>query len=94
MKKKQELTNDVSKELIFSASHKFIFESTKNFIELYKNKYKMLQWEIINHDKEEPLRIFKKAHKNWELKRERLNIELEEVFNNLMEEYEDFDNLI
>lgn len=94
MKKKQELNHEEAMAQIFSTSYKLVFESTKNFIKLYENKYKMLQREIIENEKNEPLKIFKRAHKNWKSKIEKLNVELEETFNNLMEEYTDFGNLI
>ncbi len=93
MKKKQELTSEEAMAQVFATSYKFVFESTRSFIELYENKYKFLQREMIEHEEKEPLKIFKKTHKNWELKKEELNIELEKTFNILMEEYTDFVNL-
>ncbi len=94
MNKKQELTAEEAMAQIFATSYKFLHDSTKSFIEFYDYRYKMLRREVIEHEEKEPLKIFKKTHKDWESKREQLNSELEKVFQNLMEEYSDYGDLI
>jgi len=64
--KKQELTAEEAMEQIFATSYKFLNDSTEAFIEFYDYKYKMLRREVIEHEKKEPLKIFKRTHKNWE----------------------------
>lgn len=93
MKKKKELSTEEALAEVFATTYNFVFESTRSFIELYENKYKFLQREMIEHEESEPLKIFKKSHKKWETKKEQLNIELEKTFNILMEEYNDFGKL-
>ena len=45
-------------------------------------------------EEKEPSKIWKKVHREWESKKERLNLEIEETFNKLMEKYIDLEDLI
>lgn len=94
MEEKANLTSDETLAQIFAISYKFAHDSTLNFIKLYDNKYKMLKLEMIKHEEKEPFKVFKKAHENWEIKKAKINLELEKTFNNLLEEYADLENLI
>ena len=94
MKDKQEITTEEAFNQIFNASYKFIYENTKTFISLYELKCKRLQREIIEHGENEPLKIFKKSHKEWEEKGKQLEIELEKTSSILMEEYNDYADLV
>lgn len=94
MKKKQELTTEEAFAQLYATSYKFAHNSTLNFIDFYDNKCKMLRREMFEHEEKEPLKIFKKTHKNWEIKKDKLSIEFENTFNNLMEEYKELEDLI
>lgn len=94
MKKNQKLTPEEILSQVYANSFKFVNDSTLNFIKLYNYKYNMLQQEIIKHEEIEPLKIFKKSHKNWEIKKDKLTIELEKTFNDLIDEYTELENLI
>lgn len=94
MKKKKELSTEEALAEVFATTYNFVFESTRISIKFYENKYKRLQREMIDLEEDEPLKIFKKSHKNWEIKKEQLNNELEKTFNILMEEYNDFGELV
>lgn len=94
MSKNQEFKNEEATKQMLSVSYKFVHDSTRTFIKLYEYKYKMLQREIMKHEENKLLKIFNKTHKSHKSKREQLNLELEKTFNNLMEEYTNFGNLI
>lgn len=94
MKKKQEITTEEAFAEIYATSYKFTHDSTLSFINFYNEKCKMLRHEIIEHEENEPFKIFKKTHKNWEIKKDKLETELENTFNNLMEEYAELESLI
>ena len=94
MKNKQENTTEEAFNQIFNAFYKFIYENTKTFISLYELKCKRSKREIIEHEENEPFKIFKKSHKEWEEKGKQLEIELEKTFGILMEEYNDYADLV
>lgn len=94
MENKKELSTEEAFAEVFATTYNFVFESTRISIKFYENKYKRLQREMIDLEEDEPLKIFEKSHKNWETKKEQLNIELEKTFNILMEEYKDFGELV
>lgn len=91
MIKNQEITPLVQTYVtLFKCTH----YNTLTLIRFYDNKYKLLQSEITKHEENEPLIIFKRAHKNWKNRKDKLSIELEKTFNILVEEYIEFENLI
>jgi len=94
MKKKQEFTTDETLAQIFVSTYKFAYDSTHSFIKFYNDKYKMLTREMYEHEENEPLKFFKKAHKAWEIKKDKLSLELDNTFKNLMDEYKELEDLI
>lgn len=94
MEKKQKLTTEEALAQLYVSTYKFSHDNTFNIIKLYDVKYKMLKNKMIEHEEKEPLKFFKKTHKNWEIKKDKLNLELEITFNNLMEEYKELEELV
>ena len=94
MKVKKELTSEELLAQIYATSYKFVHDSTLNFIKLYDNKYKMLKRQMIDHEEKEPFKFLKKSHENWEIRKARLNLELDETFNNLIEEYKELEKIL
>lgn len=94
MNKKEKLRLDETIAKIYKTSFKIAHANTINLIEFYDKKHKLLQQEKIKLEEKEPSKMLKKVHKEWESKKEQLNLEIEETFNKLMEKYTDLENLI
>lgn len=73
MNKLEELLDE-----LYDLNSKDINIDTKEF---YKIKYDFILFKINNLKKEEPFKLFKKAHKKWEDKINILNNELNEIKN-------------
>lgn len=54
----------------------------------------MLRYEIIEHEKNKPFKIFKKAYKIWKDKNYELNLKYEKAFNSLIEEYQELEEML
>lgn len=94
MKKREKLTTEEALAQMYEVSFKSAHDNTLKFIKVYEYKYKMLQRAVIAHEENEPLKIFKKNHKDWETKKEQLTLELEKISNKLMGEYTELERLI
>lgn len=94
MKKKQELTIEEAFVEIYATSYQFTHDNTLSFINFYNEKCKMLRHEIIEHEENEPFKFLKKTHKNWEIKKDKLQTEFENTFNRLMKEYAELESII
>lgn len=92
MKNDNELTEKEIIKKIFTTSFSFIHKCEKDSINFYETKRKRLLHQLNLHDSLEPLKFLKKKHENWENERDKLNLELVEVNNDLMEAYERFGN--
>ena len=94
MNKKENLILDETLTKIYKTSFKMARANTIKLIEFYDKKHKLLQQERMKLEEKEPSKIWKKVHREWESKKERLNLEIEETFNKLMEKYIDLEDLI
>lgn len=93
MKVKQTADN---KELakIYLDSYKLILKNDINIICLYDDFNKTIREELIHIEEKEPLKIFKKAHKEWENSKNALNNLYEKITLGLRQEYKDFEEIM
>ena len=80
------MKNDVIIKLN-SLTKNYLKNEDINIINLYEKKYMSVLEKIDYHSKIEPLKIFKISHKKWKKKKNILDKELDNSFNELMDKY-------
>lgn len=68
--------------------------STLSIADMYDKKYKMYRNLLVEHYNSEPSKVFKKAHKRWEEKKEELEKQTESAFEKYMEECTDLGEIM
>jgi len=71
---------------LFKSSLDYISKTNDLDIKIIENDIKILQQEIEFKKMEEPLKLFKNAHKKWEEELETLHLELSNTYKKLNEE--------
>ena len=69
-------------------------EQTKLYISFYENEYSFYTKLYEDSEEEEPLKLFKKKHDEWETKRKKLYSHIEDIENKKMELYEELEHLM
>lgn len=69
-------------------------EQTKLYISFYENEYSFYTKLYEDSAEEEPLKLFKKKHGEWETKRKKLYSHIEDIENKKMELYEELEHLM
>ncbi len=92
--KKKELSTNEAFAKVFATTYNFVFESTRLSIKFYEIEYKRLQREMIKLEENEPLKIFKKSHKNWEDKLQDLKQKYDDSFTKYIKECEELENVM
>ncbi len=91
MKKEEEIETN---NKIFLGILDYLLSSTKSFIELYETEYKSFKALYELHMENEPLKFFKRAHKQWDKKRIELNQKKLKALKILIEEWQELDKII
>lgn len=68
--------------------------STMNSIRLYDEKCKFIRNQIYTLKNEEPLKFFKKSHKNWENKLKKLKQKYDDSFTDFIGECKELEDII
>lgn len=79
---------------LYVTNYNYVMDSFNNSIKLYEAKSKF-EYEMLSIEKEnEPLKIFKRKHIEWENRIKELEIKYDKTLNILMEEYEGLGDLL
>lgn len=85
-KKEKELSSDEALIEVFKASLNYFDKTDKLNIEFLNKRIEFIQSRIAFKEEEEPMKLFKKAHKKWEDELEELETELAEAYKTLNDE--------
>ncbi len=91
-KNKNQITNVLPDFDIYISN--YINDINNLNIKLKEEKYNFLLIKLNNLIEEEPFKLFKKKHKNWEKNIEKLNNEIKNSYNDLLYEYEELEKTI
>ena len=91
-KNKNQITNVLPDFDIYISN--YINDINNLNIKLKEEKYNFLLIKLNNLIEEEPFKLFKKKHKNWEKNIEKLNNEIKNSYNDLLYEYEELEKII
>ena len=91
-KNKNQITNVLPDFDIYISN--YINDINNLNIKLIEEKYNFLLIKLNNLIEEEPFKLFKKKHKNWEKNIEKLNNEIKNSYNDLLYEYEELEKTI
>lgn len=87
-KKEKKLSTDEALAEVFKVSLDYIDKTDKLYMEFLDKKSKFIMDRIALKHEEEPLKLFKKAHKKWELELDELENELGDVYLEMGKEFE------
>lgn len=76
----KKLSSDEAVVELFKASLDYINKTDKLDLKIIQHKIEFLQQQIAFKENEEPMKIFKKAHKKWETELESLESELMDAY--------------
>ena len=71
---------------LYVSTYKHLYNSTLTTIDLYENQYKLYESLIDTHLELEPMKIFKKSHKEWEDELSRLTKCYDDAWGNFIDE--------
>lgn len=83
---RKKLTSDEALVEVFKASLDYIKKTDELDLKLLNHKIEFIQQQIAFKADEEPLKIFKKAHKKWEDELEALELDLMNAYKALGDE--------
>lgn len=87
----KEKTENLYEEVLdfYNNSFKSMDNISKNIVNFYYSQYNYVDIELTEHINNEPFKWMKKNYKEWELKKEKLEKEKEQILYKIMKELKD-----